>query len=179
MPRTPTSTRSLEAKTNIALGQARTGPGVLELSVDTRGVDWDKLLQAKKRKTRKVLFGIGAYGRRVADSLIKKEGKAGGKAHISKPGKPPKWHVRPGLKDNFLFDVNQKEQKVVVGPRSFKSSRIIPHAASGAELLEFGGVFTVKKGGKRFRMRRRPFMQPTFKKMLPQFNKLLTKTPLK
>jgi len=118
---------------------------------------------------------------RVADRLIRKAGKRGGRAHVSKPGSPPKYHVKPGLKGNFMFDVSMKKGSVTVGPRAFGQAKrtVIPHAASGAELLELGGSFTNTRTKKRFHMKARPYMAPTFEKTLPFFKKMLYKIPLK
>ena len=160
------------------------GAGGINISLDTKGVHWDKIIKATNRKKKKVLYGIGAYTMRTADRLIRKAGKSGGRAHISKPHSPPKWHVKPGLKGNFLFDVNERRGSVIIGPRKFKRAMrtVIPHAASGAEMLEVGGHFTFRKAKGKARkafVKPRPYMAPAFNKAIPRFLSLVANVPLK
>tara|TARA_Y100000817_G_scaffold44752_2_gene31157 strand:+ start:378 stop:839 length:462 start_codon:yes stop_codon:yes gene_type:complete len=153
------------------------------MQLDTSGVDLDKVVKATETKKRKVLFGTGAYGAKAVNGTIRKAGKQGGRAHVSKPGTPPKYHVKPGLKGNFYFNVNLKASAVQIGPgvqMNGGSKKIKVHAASGAEMLEMGGSFTVLKTKKRAHVKPRPFMAPALeKKIKPIFLRNIQRIPLK
>ena len=156
--------------------------GGFNLEVDTKGVKWERITKAVADKQRKVLFGTGAYGAKAVDRMIRKEGKEGGKAHVSKPGSPPKYHIKPGLKNRFYFNVNLNAATVQIGPgqQKRKSNRITVHARSGAELLEFGGSFTVNKSRKKAHVDARPFLRPALeKKITPVFYRNIERIPLK
>ncbi len=156
--------------------------GGFNLAVDTSGVKWERISKAVANKQRRVLFGTGAYGAKAINRSIRKEGKEGGRAHVSKPGTPPKYHIKPGLKDRFYFNVNLKDATVQIGPgeQIRSSKKIAVHAASGAELLEFGGSFTVVKTKKTAHVDARPFLRPALeKKITPIFHKNIERIPLK
>jgi hypothetical protein len=156
--------------------------GGFNVQVDTRQVKWERITKAVATKQRKVLFGTGAFGAKAVNRMIRKQGKKGGRAHVSKPNTPPKYHIKPGLKDRFYFNVNLDDATVQVGPGVQKrsSNRITVHAKSGAELLEFGGHFTVNKTKKRAFVEPRPFLRPALeKKITPVFYRNIERIPLK
>ena len=156
--------------------------GGFNVQLDTSQVKWERITKAVANKQRRVLFGTGAYGAKATNRLIRKAGKKGGRAHVSKPGTPPKYHIKPGLKNRFYFNVNLKAASVQIGPgeQITKSKKITVHAKSGAELLEFGGHFTVNKTKKRAHVDARPFLRPALeKKITPIFYKNIERIPLK
>ena len=162
--------------------------GGFNVKLDTSQVKWGRITEAVQKKQRFVLFGTGAYGAKVIDRSIRKAGKRGGRAHTSKPGTPPKYHVKPGLKGNFYFNVDLKDASVAIGPGvqiNGGSKNVVVHAASGAELLEFGGNITFKKTKKRKKevtahVKARPFLRPALEdKIKPIFYRNIERYPLK
>lgn len=154
----------------------------IKMNVDTSQVKWEKILKASARKKKIILYSSGKYAMKTADRMIKKPGKGKG-TQVSKPGKPPRYHVRPGLKGNMLFEVNEKDSSVRIGPRQFATSpQVQIAAASGAELLEFGGKIsqTNRRGETKVGfIEARPYMAPAFEKAVDFFYKKIVSVPLK
>jgi len=113
------------------------------------------------RAARRVLSKFGAYVRRSAKSSIRKRKRA------SLPGQPPSSHT--GLLKRFIFfGYDPGRQSVVIGPVRLMGR----NRGEAPPLLEYGGRTTLKRKGKkrRVRIRARPYMGPAFeenKKHLP------------
>lgn len=92
----------------------------------------------------------------------------------SDPGDPPR--SRTGvLRRNIYYAYDSYRQSVVVGPARLSRVR---HLDNSPEILEKGGVATIKCGPKRrtvkrVRIERRPYMKPALTKNLPKINGML------
>lgn len=109
-------------------------------------------------EVRKALSRFGAFVRTRSRSSIKRapkkgKGKKPTKPRTSRPGRPPLAHT--GDIKKILFGYDAPAKSVVIGP-------VRAGSASGApENLEHGG-FARLKGGRRVKVRPRPFMAPAF-----------------
>lgn len=145
--------------------------------------------------TKKVLSRFGAFVRRSAKSslkrakqkskgemtaeerekyairvtLAKREGKKPPRRPevISKPGDPPKLHMRPKspLRELIFFVYDPREKAVLIGPTASVQTN---GKATGA--LEYGGSSISKVRGRTtsISVSARPFMHPAFSKELPK-----------
>lgn len=125
------------------------------------------ILRAVDRAERQVLSKAGAFVRRRAKGLVRK------RKRVSEPGRPPSSHAGH-LKRLIFFGYDRAASSVVIGPLLFRSrsSPTVP------ELLEFGGVVTRERKGRRrrapgtrrtMRYRPRPFMGPAMEAEAPNF----------
>lgn len=119
--------------------------------------------KAVDRTTRRVFSRFGAFVRQTAKRSIRKRKKP------SQPGSPPSSHT--GLLKKFIwFGYDPSKRSVVSGPsRLTKNNR-----GEAPSLLEYGGKTTVKRKGKRtkIRIRAHPFMGPAFAKEQKQLPSL-------
>ena len=117
--------------------------------------DSPKVTSSVERGTRRVLSRFGAFVRRTARSSIRK------RKNPSAPGSPPSSHC--GLLKKFIwFGYEPNRRSVVIGPaRLGGNSR-----GQAPELLEYGGITTIRrrKRRRRIRIRARPYMGPAFEK---------------
>ena len=121
--------------------------------------DSKKVRRSVDRATRRVLSRFGAFVRRTARSSIRKRKKA------SPPGSPPSSHI--GLLKKFIwFGYEPAKRSVVIGPARLSQAG----RGEAPHLLEYGGMGTVERRGKRKRakVRPRPFMGPAFEKEQPK-----------
>ena len=135
--------------------------------------DGDEINKRKDKQKLKAMMTAGAFLMREARGLIKPAGK---KNKVSDPGKPPRWHVKPGIKT--IFFVHEKSRgSVVVGPVKFNSG-----GPKILETLDRGGSIkairrnrrTGRKESRVVKIKPRPFMGPAKDKALP---KLVEKNP--
>jgi len=114
-----------------------------------------------------ILSGTGAYTRGILKRSIKKGRKK--KPQGSSPGEPPRYHARgfgQSLKDGFRFEANLDAGGVVIGPGFVSTPNTRSNKASGAQLLEEGGIATTtiwSEGEARLergRWRARPYIEP-------------------
>ncbi len=133
--------------------------------------DRQAVVSAVDRTKKRVLSRFGGYVRTTARQSIRK------RKRVSRPGEPPS--SRKGQLKRFLFyGYEPGRDSVVIGPAKLSRSRF-----SIPEILEYGGVSTIRvrsnrhRRGRRRRTRKqvayaaRPFMQPAFEKeqqKLPQ-----------
>jgi hypothetical protein len=88
---------------------------------------------AADKARKKALYRVGAYGRRVVRRGMRKRKKA------ASPGSPPSVH-KGGLKRSIVFEVNEIEGTVRVGPRRTSENP----TNRGANIHETGGVTKIK-----------------------------------
>lgn len=138
--------------------------------------DRSAIIKMMDAKTRRALSKTGAYIRTTARSSMRRRKKA------SAPGQPPSVHGKGLLKKLLFFGYDSQTKSVVVGPE--KLNTIIN--AGAPEANEYGGTFTrtygtnlkrKKNKAKATRMRvtykKRPFMQPAFKKHINMVAQLM------
>jgi hypothetical protein len=132
--------------------------------------DKGAVLRAVDRAERQVLSKAGAFVRRRAKSAVRK------RKRVSEPGQAPSSHAGH-LRRLILFGYDRAASSVVIGPLLFRSrsSPTVP------ELLEFGGIVTRERKGRRrrtmgvrrrMRYRPRPFMGPALEAEAPNFPSL-------
>lgn len=133
------------------------------------------VMRAASKAARRVLSKAGAFVRTTARQSIKNapfdERKPRGQARtnfrrsaISRPGQPPLSRVGT-LKRMIFFGYEPERESVVIGPAAvFTGTRQTPKAP---EALEFGGI--VRRNGKTYRYRARPFMRPALEAEAPKF----------
>jgi len=121
--------------------------------------DREKVTKYLKRKEYLYLRRSGATIRMVSRRSIKSGGK---RNKTSKPGQPPRYHLKGALKDRILFGFNFRDGSVVVGPAVGRDPTI-------ANALEFGGTTKTraKEGGK-ISIEPRPFMGPALETVTPK-----------
>lgn len=108
-----------------------------------------------KAGTLRALSKAGAFVRRTAKGSIRSKKK------ISGEGQAPSSHTGK-LKDFIFFGLDPDKLAAYVGPIRLNSTD-----GTAPGLLEKGG--TVVRGGRPFRYRRRPFMNPALEKEAPKF----------
>ena len=129
--------------------------------------DKGAVLRAVDRAERRVLAKAGAFVRRRAKSAVRR------RKRVSRPGQAPSSHAGH-LRRLIFFGYDRAASSVVIGPLLFRSrsSPTVP------ELLEFGGVVTRERKGRRrrvrgtrrtMRYRPRPFMGPALEAEAPNF----------
>ena len=137
------------------------------MAVQTKVKTFDrtKRFQQNWEKGKKsVLYGFGSYCRVVAERSIK---KATAKKQTSLPGKPPLSHSG-ALKNNILYEVDEKGESVVIGVRKLNTDY-----GDALVMLEHGGDTTriIKLKLVPAHYPARPFMKPaekvTIEKKLP------------
>ena len=124
----------------------------------TQKMNPERVIRAKARAQRKVLFRQGGYVRTVARRSVKLRADPGIK---SPPGSPPFTHQEHTLRNAILFAV-ERVSAVVGGTRS-RIGRI-------AHTHEFGGVEPATKTKPRRRYPPRPIMGPALIKSQPRLN---------
>lgn len=124
-----------------------------------------RMLAAVERGQRRALFRAGGLVRTVARRSIRSGGK---KNAVSKPNDPPRWHVKPGIREIY-FGYDARTGTMPVGPIKFNAK-----GSDVPEKLEHGGVITISR--KRHRngqlvierkkviLKPRPTMQPALAK---------------
>lgn len=137
--------------------------------------DFRKFRARVERKERNVLIATGAFVRREIQRSMRKAGKRGGSAHVSKPGSPPRYHTKL-LRNLIFFDYDKRKNEVIVGPQKINTpsdrNRQILGASTVPELLEKGGTVIVSRINtktkeryvQRLDYRPRPFIQPAVPK---------------
>lgn len=142
-------------------------------------------LKAHERKTKVVLFKLGAYVRTTMRNSMKKK-PFGGKP--SSPNKPPKYLKTgaPNVRDGISFTVEAKRKTVVIGPDQFdrrrKSDRGAKQRRAGQTipqiLNEGGDVLIPRLVGTQLvhdvaTIKPRPFVSPAHEKGMEKFLELL------
>lgn len=132
--------------------------------------DKQSVLRAVDRAERRVLSKAGAFLRRRAKSAIRR------RKRVSRPGEPPSSHAGH-LRRLIFFGYDRAASSVVIGPLLFRSRQ----RPTVPKLLEFGGVVTRERKGRRrrvlgarrtMRYRPRPFMGPALEAEAPNFPSL-------
>ena len=144
---------------NMAIrgGGRRRGRGRGTLQVTEWFFDSPKVMAAVDAGTRKVLSRFGAFVRRTARQGIRRRRRS------SLPGTAPT--NQTGLLKSFIFfSYDPAARSVVIGPERLGSKD-----GTVPRLLEHGGRTTIRRGGKRIRVRiaPRPYMGPAMQKELP------------
>jgi len=125
------------------------------------------VLRAVDRAERRVLAKAGAFVRQRAKSAVRR------RKRVSRPGQAPSSHAGH-LRRLILFGYDRAASSVVIGPLLFRSAG----EPTVPELLEFGGVVTRERKGRRrrtmgvrrtMRYRPRPFMGPALEAEAPNF----------
>jgi len=130
--------------------------------------DTKAIRKATTRAERRVLSKFGAEVRQVAQSRIK---RVANKRINSTPGKSPFGHGDQLLRKLIYFFYDAKRRSVLIAPAQLNRSTGAPGR------LEQGGVYRskskfLKKGEPRqIKIAKRPYMQPSFDKLLPSVPK--------
>ena len=79
-----------------------------------------KIEKAADRKSNRVLFRTGGFGKKVMSRSIKPKPKK--KQYTPVPGTPPRYQVKPGLKTTH-FGVDKKKKTVAIGSLRYAGGR--------------------------------------------------------
>jgi hypothetical protein len=81
----------------------------------------------------------------------------------SRPGEVPRLHRKPSpLKIKIEFVYDPRDKSVVIGPEASAETK-----GDATEALEHGGISLNRRTRRRNRIAARPFMEPAFRKELP------------
>jgi hypothetical protein len=130
-----------------------------------------RIRRSLERGRLRALKRMGGWTKTVARRSIRSGGK---KRKHSEPGQPVRYQQRPGIKDNITYRVNEQASTVIIGPRKFKTSKLI-------DALEQGETITWRQWDPKtkgtvpvvFRYKPRPTMQLALQNASPKFNEFL------